>query len=107
MFYINLTWVLDEENMTEEEKVDFIVDQLKMCNVVYYPYRSARVFNGIDLPRKKFEVLEMALTETVGRADNHVVYKIESYAAGDGNPIYIWCTDSLMRIGTTLKEENL
>lgn len=76
-----------------------------------YPYRTAQVQGSyIDINRDLTDarVLEGQLAKAAGvNVDNHVVYEIKAlYSKEDHTPLYVWCSDSFMRIGTKLIEEN-
>lgn len=78
--------------------------------VICYPYRTARVFGAyLNFDRRSDEAKEieniLAKLANVNK-DNHVVYGIIPEKEDDGAPLFVWCTDFLMRLGTKLMEES-
>lgn len=75
-----------------------------------YSYRTAQVQGSyIDINRDLTDarILEGKLAKAAGvNIDNHVVYEIKATYGKECAPLYVWCSDSFMRIGTRLIEEN-
>ena len=68
--------------------------------VTFHPYRTARVFDeSFDADRESMRPLEYMLAIKAGvNPDNHTVYEVY-----DGcRTFYIWCHDSLFRVGKTI-----
>lgn len=80
-------------------------------SVKYHSYRTAMVQGSyIDINRDCADarILEGKLAKAAGvRGDNHVVYEITATYGNEKNaPLYVWCSDSFMRIGTKIVEDN-
>jgi len=71
--------------------------------VTFYNYRTARVYDELfDADRDSMKPLEYILAIKADVCpDNHTVYEVY-----DGcQTFYIWCTDSMFRVGKTIKKE--
>lgn len=76
--------------------------------VICYPQPSARV-SGAFLNLNRYTSAGISLEESLAilagvKKDNHVVYAIVPEKEGCYAPLYVWCTDSLIRIGTEFIE---
>jgi len=78
--------------------------------VSVHPYRTARVLGPcIDLNRTDHqgEMIENTLCKLAECSpDNHVVYEVSSVFGDNQKPLYVWCTDDLIRIGSNVLIEN-
>lgn len=84
---------------------------LSQCTVKCYGYRTARVFGArLTFDRSDIHMvkLENALADRAGVSkDNHVVYSIaDEMSSLMGTPMYVWCTDNHILIGTKIIEES-
>lgn len=78
------------------------------AKVEFHPYRTRRVFGTyIDLDRRspEAEEIEALLIKKSGRSygDNHCCYTVQS---PDEAPLYVWCSDDMLRIGTRIEVDN-
>lgn len=78
--------------------------------VICYPYRTAKVagpYLSFDRCSPEARNIEATLAFNAGvEKDNHVVYAIISEKEVDVAPLFVWCSDEMMRIGTKLIEES-
>ena len=72
--------------------------------VTFHHYRTARVFDEMfDADRDSMRPLEYMLAIKAGvNPDNHTVYEVYNGC----QTFFIWCTDSLFRVGKTIKKES-
>lgn len=73
------------------------------AKVTFHPYRTALVFDEMfDADRDSMRPLEYILAIKAGvHPDNHTVYEVYNGC----QTFYIWCTDSLFRVGKSIKKE--
>ena len=71
--------------------------------VTFYPYRTALVQDAMfDADRDSMRPLEYMLAIKAGvNPDNHTVYEVYNGC----QTFYIFCRDSLFRVGKTIKKE--
>lgn len=78
--------------------------------VICYPYRTAKVVGAylrFDRNSREAEMIEDQLAKLAGVSkDNHTTYAIVPEKEEDGAPLFVWCSDSTMKIGTKLIEES-
>ena len=115
----NLDWeweMMDKEDLSKEELSakennfeKWVLDLMRTLatnpysKVTFYRYRTARVLDAIfDADRDSMSPLEYILAIKADvNLDNHTVYEVY-----DGyQTFYIWCTDSLFRVGKTIEKE--
>ena len=112
----NRSWerkMMREENISKEELSDkeskfeeWVLNLMgalatnHYAKVTFHPYRTARVFDEMfDADRDSMRPLEYMLAIKAGVSpDNHTVYEVYNGC----QTFYIWCHDSLLRVGKTI-----
>lgn len=93
-----------KENSFEEWVIELMrtLATNNYSKVTFYPYRTARVYDEMfDADRDSMRPLEYMLAIKAGvNPDNHTVYEVYNGC----QKFYIWCTDSLFRVGKTLSK---
>ncbi len=94
-----------KENNFEEWVLSLMgaLDTNHYSKVTFHHYRTARVFDKMfDADRDSMRPLEYMLAIKAGvNPDNHTVYEVYNGC----QTFYIWCTDSLFRVGKTIVKE--
>lgn len=103
---------LSKEELSNKEKgfEKLVLDIMRALatnnysRVTFYPYRTARVFDEMfDADRDSMCPLEYMLAIKAGvMPSNHTVYEVYNGC----QTFYIFCSDSLFRIGKTIEKEN-